>query len=150
MVSHRHTNGNGIYLPAASTSAKLLTAILEVEVPESQKQSVSDAFQNVVLPPSAAPTFSKVARRELAGAKLRKKTRFEIMEKKKIQNDSLLCVLVPSYLQVDLYIFSYVLTHLPSVSSNTISFLKFMAYGNYFLSKTLFFAQNVAQLRNFV
>ena len=52
MVSHRHTYGNGIYLPVASTSAMLLTAILEVEVPESQKQSVSDAFHNVVLPPS--------------------------------------------------------------------------------------------------
>ena len=50
-----------------------LTAILEVEVSESQKQSVSDAFQNVVLPPSAAPAFLKVARRELAGAKLQKK-----------------------------------------------------------------------------
>ena len=41
-----------------------------VEVSNCQKQSVSDAFQYVVLPPSAAPTFFKMARRELAGAKL--------------------------------------------------------------------------------
>ena len=71
VVSHRHTNGNGIYLPAASTSAKLLTAILEVEVPESQKQSVSDAFHNVVLPPYYHSDIPRMlAWRELAGAKV--------------------------------------------------------------------------------
>ena len=69
MVSHRHTNGNGIYLPAASTSAMFSTTNSIVVVSNSQKQSVSDAFQNVVLP-IAAPTSYKVARRELAGAKV--------------------------------------------------------------------------------
>ena len=34
--------------------------------------------------------------------------------------------------------------------SHQLAKLKIMAYGNYFLPKTLFFAQNVAQLRNFV
>ena len=76
MVSHRHTYGNGIYLPVASTSAMLLTAILEVEVPESQKQSVSDAFHNVVLPPSlfTAPYLSQDRQQRRgtdAGAKVR-------------------------------------------------------------------------------
>ena len=71
MVSHRHTNGNGIYLPVASTSAMPLTAILEVVVPESQKQSVSDASQNVVLPPhSRSDIPKKPARREFASAKV--------------------------------------------------------------------------------
>ena len=51
MVSHPHTNGNGIYLPAASTSAMSSTTNSIVVVSNSQKQSVSDAFQNVVLPP---------------------------------------------------------------------------------------------------
>ena len=41
-----------------------------VEVSNCQKQSVSDAFQNVVLPPSAAPTLYKMARREFASAKI--------------------------------------------------------------------------------
>ena len=70
MVSHLHTNGDGIYLPVASTSAMFSTTNSIVVVSNSQKQSVSDAFQYVVLPPSAAPTFFKMARRELAGAKL--------------------------------------------------------------------------------
>ena len=70
MVSHRHTNGNGIYLPAASTSAMSSTTNSIVVVSNSQKQSVSDAIQNVVLPPTAAPTLSKVARREFANAKV--------------------------------------------------------------------------------
>ena len=47
-----------------------LTTNSIVVVSNSQKQSVSDAFQYVVFPPSAAPTFFKMARRELAGAKL--------------------------------------------------------------------------------
>ncbi len=70
VVSHRHTNGNGIYLPAASTSAMSSTTNSIVVVSNSQKQSVSDAIQNVALPPSAAPTLYKVARREFAGAKV--------------------------------------------------------------------------------
>ena len=70
MVSHRHTNGNGIYLPVASTSAKFSTTNSIVVVSNSQKQSVSDAIQNVALPPSAAPTLTKSVRRELAGAKV--------------------------------------------------------------------------------
>jgi len=51
MDSLRHTNGNGIYLPVASTSAMFSTTNSIVVVSNSQKQSVSDAFQNVVLPP---------------------------------------------------------------------------------------------------
>ena len=54
------------YLPAAPTSAKFLTCFSSVVVSYRQKQSVSDAFQNVVLPPSSAPTSFEVARRELA------------------------------------------------------------------------------------
>ena len=61
-----------IYLPAAPTSAKFLTCFSSVVVSNRQKQSVSDAFQNVVLPPSSAPTSFEVARRELAVAKLGK------------------------------------------------------------------------------
>ena len=80
MVSHLHTNGNSIYLPVASTSAMFSTTNSIVVVSNSQKQSVSDAFQNVVLPPSAAPTSYKVAQRELASAKLQKK---EIRDKGK-------------------------------------------------------------------
>ena len=57
-----------IYLPAAPTSAKFLTCFSSVVVSNRQKQSVSDAFQNVVLPPSSAPTSFEVARRELAVA----------------------------------------------------------------------------------
>ena len=68
LVSYRHTYGNGIYLPAAPTSAKFLTCFSSVVVSNRQKQSVSDAFQNVVLPPSSAPTSFEVARRELAVA----------------------------------------------------------------------------------
>ena len=70
VVSHRHTNGNGIYLPVASTSAMSSTTNSIVVVSNSQKQSVSDAIQNVVLPPSAAPTFYKVARRGFANVKV--------------------------------------------------------------------------------
>ena len=70
MVSHLHTNGNGIYLPVASTSVMFSTTNSIVVVSNSQKQNVSDAFQNVALPPSAAPTTYKVARRELANAKV--------------------------------------------------------------------------------
>jgi hypothetical protein len=70
MVSCRHTNGNGIYLPVAPTSAMFLTCFSRVAVSNNQKQSASDAIQNVVLPPSAAPTLCKVAWREFAGAKV--------------------------------------------------------------------------------
>ena len=71
MVSHRHTNGNGIYLPAASTSAMSLTTNSIVVVSNSQKQSVSDASQNVVLPPrSRSDIPKKPARREFASAKV--------------------------------------------------------------------------------
>ena len=71
MVSHRHTNGNGIYLPAASTSAMSLTTNSIVVVSNSQKQSVSDASQNVVLPPhSRSDIPKKPAGREFASAKV--------------------------------------------------------------------------------
>ena len=70
IVSRRHTNGTVIYLPVASTSALFLITYSFVEVSNYQKQSVSDAFQIVVLPPSPAPTIYQVARREFAGAKL--------------------------------------------------------------------------------
>ena len=71
MVSHRHTNGNGIYLPAASTSAMFSTTNSIVVVSNSQKQSVSDASQNVVLPPrSRSDIPKKPARREFASAKV--------------------------------------------------------------------------------
>ena len=71
MVSHRHTNGNSIYLPVASTSAMSSTTNSIVVVSNSQKQSVSDASQNVVLPTYAAPIIYKMARREFASAKVR-------------------------------------------------------------------------------
>ena len=70
MVSHRHTNGDGIYLPAASTSAMSSTTNSIVVVSNSQKQSVSDAFQNVVLPPDSRSISYKVDRREFANAKV--------------------------------------------------------------------------------
>lgn len=60
MVSHLHTNGNGIYLPAASTSAMFSTTNSIVVVSNSQKQSVSDTFQIVVLPLPAAPSNIEV------------------------------------------------------------------------------------------
>ena len=70
MISHRHTNGNGIYLPVASTSAMFSTTNSIVVVSNSQKQSVSDAFQNVVLPPYSRSTFFEVVQRELTGTKV--------------------------------------------------------------------------------
>ena len=70
MVCHRHTYGNGIYLPAAPTSAMSLTINSIMVVSNSQIQGVSDAFQNVVPPPIAASSSFKMIRRELASAKI--------------------------------------------------------------------------------
>ena len=73
MVSLRHAKRDGIYLPVAPTSAMSLILRSNFLGSNDQKQSVSDAFQNVVLPPIAAPTSCKVAQREFATAKIRKK-----------------------------------------------------------------------------
>ena len=53
IVSLRHAKRDGIYLPVAPTSAMSLTLRSNFLGSNGQKQSVSDAFQNVVLPPSS-------------------------------------------------------------------------------------------------
>ena len=70
MVSPLHAGGTVYTYPVASTSAMFLTLRSNFPGSNGQKQSVSDAFQNVVLPPYSRSTFFKVARRELANAKI--------------------------------------------------------------------------------
>lgn len=49
----------GRYLPTCRIYLYIVRQLIRLmEVSNCQKQSVSDAFQNVVLPPTAAPTSS--------------------------------------------------------------------------------------------
>ena len=45
MVSHRHTNGNGIYLPAASTSAMFSTTNSEISKKSARREFASAKVQ---------------------------------------------------------------------------------------------------------